>query len=112
MGSSRYLHPRTPGALLAPILGLLTAGEALVVQAIASNTYFHYNEVPTGTIGGGNQTFTLAANPNPDSSLEVYLNGMKQTLTTDYTVSGTTLTMVIAPDAGMTLTVNYIVSPV
>ncbi len=112
MGSSRFLHPVTPGFLLSEVQGLLTASETLVVQAIATGTYFHINEVPTGLINGSNTNYTLAANPNPDTSLEVYLNGVKLQVTTDYTLSGTTLTMLIAPETGMILQVNYIVSPV
>ncbi len=113
MSSSRFLNPVTPGGLLTIIQGLLTADEMLVVQSISTNQYFHLNEIPTGTKDGVNKTFTLAYAPNPTSSLEVYFNGQKVQLTTDYTVSGTTLTLVtFAPQSTDILTVNYIVSPI
>lgn len=112
MGTSRFLHPKSPGGLLSIVEGLLTANEALVVQAIEGGTYFHFGETPTGTIDGSNRTFTLSTNPNPDSSLEVYLNGQRLKLTEDYTLSGVILTMVIAPETDSILTVDYLVSPV
>jgi len=67
-----------------------------IVSALEDGTYFVENETPTGSINGSNTTFTLAGNPNPDSSLEVWVNGQKLKLTTDYSLSGDTLTMVRA----------------
>lgn len=108
MSSSRLLIPTTPGGLLSPSSGdELTPTEELTVQAIAGGTYFVENEIPTGTINGSNTAFTLAAAPSPTSSLEVFLQGQRQKLTTEWSVSGTTLTMVTAPETGQVLTVNY-----
>ncbi len=113
MAGSRFLNPSSPGFLLSPQTGdELTPDEELVVQAIAAGTYFVENGVPTGAINGSNVTFTLASAPSPTSSLEVYLNGQKLKLTTDYSVSGVTITMVTAPETGMVITVTYRVSPV
>lgn len=51
--------------------------------------------------GTGAQTaFTLSTNPGTVSNLEVFISGVRQTPTTDYTFSGTTLTFVSAPAAG------------
>ena len=61
--------------------------------AIEDGTYFVENEVPTGALNGSNKAFTLAGNPNPDTSLEVFINGQKLELTTDYALSGSALTM-------------------
>lgn len=74
-------------------------------------TYFVENEIPTGSINGANQTFTLAGNPNPDSSLEVFANGQKLALTEDYTLSGDTLSTVVAFPLGTILKVNYRIKP-
>lgn len=101
-----------PGFLLTALGGLLSADQQLVIQAINDGTYFHYQETPTGAIDDSNITFTLSANPNPNASLEVYLNGQLQTLTGDYTLSGTILTMVNAPLTDSILRVTYVVSPV
>lgn len=90
----------------------LTNAELAIIQAIAGGTYFVNNETPTGVIDGSNATFTLAFNPNPDSSLKVYLNGQRFKNTgEDYSLSGQTLTMVVAPDIGSILLVDYYVSP-
>lgn len=65
------------------------------------------NEVPAGTVDGTNKTFTLAASPNPSTSLHLFLNGVRQTPTTDYSISGSTITMVAAPGIGSTLLADY-----
>lgn len=71
---------------------------------------FRFNKTPTPATDGAQLIFTL-----PDSEvyvtglLEVFLDGLKQTLTTDYTeTSSTTFTMVAAPDANEVLRINYI----
>ena len=53
-------------------------------------------EVPTGLINSSNTVYTLTQTPIA-SSPSVYLNGLRQRVTTDYTISGTTLTFVVAP---------------
>lgn len=50
------------------------------------------NEVPAGVVNGTNQIFTLAAMPNPSSSLHLYLNGLRQSPGGDYVLVGTTIT--------------------
>lgn len=90
----------------------ITSDESLVLQAITDGTYFVENGAPTGAIDGANTAFTLASNPSPDSSLRVYLNGARLKVTTDYSLSGTTLTLVTAPPEGSILTVDYRFSPV
>lgn len=91
----------------------LDASQELVIQAFTANTYFVYDETPSGSINDSNVTFVLAHTPNPANSLELYLNG--QTLVAggaDFTLSGLTITMVNAPFTGDILTANYTVSPV
>lgn len=63
-------------------------------------------ETPSGTVNGSNVTFTLANTP-ATSSLKLTVNGLKKRLTTDYTISGTTITFVIAPASGSTLYAEY-----
>lgn len=51
--------------------------------------------------GTGAQTaFTLSSAPGTLGSLEVFISGVRQVPTTDYTVSGTTLTFTSAPALG------------
>lgn len=94
-------------------MGNISANESLVIAAITNGTYFTYNEVPSGTIDGANATFTLAGTPNPVGSLELRLNGqILQAGGNDYTLSGSTITMVNAPFVNDVLLATYVVSPV
>ena len=89
-----------------------TASDELVAQAITDGTYFAWNETPSGTINGSNPTFTLASSPTPAASLELRLNGVVQKSGSDFTLSGSTITMIVAPGVGDVLIASYIVSPV
>jgi len=53
-------------------------------------------ETPSGTINGSNTSFTLANTP-VTGSVHLYKNGQLLTPTTDYSISGSTITMVVAP---------------
>ena len=76
-------------------------------QAIDLDAFFVFQETPVVAINGSNKTFTLAYDPNLDASLEVFINGQRQTLTTDYSLSADTLTLVRAWRTGTELRVNY-----
>jgi hypothetical protein len=58
-----------------------------------------FAEIPGGTINSVNITFTLAFAPNPQQSLQLFLNGLLQELNTDYSItgSGATITFIAAP---------------
>lgn len=64
------------------------------------------NEVPTGSVNDVNTNFTLANTPIA-GSVKVFLNGLRMKPTTDYTVSGTTITFLIAPTTGDTILCDY-----
>jgi len=66
-------------------------------QDVAQGTSFPYQTL-SGT--GAQTAFTLSSAPGSLGSLEVYISGVRQTPTTDYTLSGTTLTFVAAPPLG------------
>jgi len=51
--------------------------------------------------------YTLKKIPNPATSLKVFRGGQKQQLTTDYTVSGKTLTLLVALVSGEILEVEH-----
>lgn len=96
-----------------PTQGGLTTNESSVLSAITDGTYFIYNETPSGSINDSNATFTLAGTPNPVGSLELRLNGqVLKAGGADFTLSGSTITMVNAPFTGDVLTASYTVSPV
>lgn len=64
------------------------------------------NEVPSGTVNGSNTSFTITTAP-VTGTLRVYINGVRQKVTDDYTLSGTTITFVTPPLTGDKLLVDY-----
>lgn len=74
----------------------------------AATTYTLYDsEVPAGAVNGVNVTYTLTNAPNPSTSLHLFWNGLRQTPTTDYSLAGNTITMVVAPAVGSTPLADY-----
>lgn len=76
-------------------------GRLLTDTSGGGSTNYSDGETPGGAINGSNVTFTLAHNPNPDLSLQLFKNG--QLLTAggeDYTLVGTTITLNTAPLPG------------
>ena len=57
-------------------------------------------ETPSGLINSSNQTFTLSHTPDSNSLL-LFLNGVYQAPVVDYTLSGSTITFVTAPDSSL-----------
>jgi hypothetical protein len=64
-------------------------------------------ETPSGTINGSNKVFTLANTPDDSANVAVHVDGLFQRTTTDYTISGTTITFVTAPALGQDVFVLY-----
>lgn len=65
------------------------------------------NEVPSGTVNGTNKNFLLSSTPLTPGTVIVYLNGIKQELTTDYTFATATISFVNAPVTGQSVSVVY-----
>ena len=63
-------------------------------------------EVPSGSINGSNQTFTLLYTPI-SGTLHLYLDGIFEIPTTHYTISTATISMIVAPAYGQTLYASY-----
>lgn len=63
-------------------------------------------ETPSGLVNDSNTVFTLASTPVV-GSVKVYHNGVRIKVTEDYTISGTTITFVIAPATGDNILVDY-----
>ena len=57
----------------------------------------------SGEIDGINTIFVLPHTPNPTASVILALGGLMQTVITDYTLSGATITFIIAPPIGSIL---------
>lgn len=94
---------------------LSSAGVATVNNTSGSGfvKYSNYiwNETPGGTINGSNTSFTLAHAPaNSGTALELTLNGVTLEPGTgnDYTISGSTITMLFAPVTGDKLRAYYL----
>lgn len=66
-----------------------------------------FQERPTGSVNGSNVTFTLANTPIRAASVKLYLDGLFQFQTEAYTLSGTTITMSVAPAFGQDVLVVY-----
>lgn len=64
-------------------------------------------ETPTGTQNGTNVTFSLAHTPLSGTE-SVFVNGLLQGYTDDYTISGNQITFTLAPLSGDKIRVNYI----
>jgi hypothetical protein len=65
-------------------------------------------ETPSGLVNGSNVTYTLGTTPIGNESVIVFLNGVAQYNTIDYTVSGTTVTFTDAPATGSSIFAYYL----
>ena len=68
---------------------------------------FIFNETPTGTINGTNKDFDLA-NPPLTGKLMVFLNGVLQAYTSDYTLLTSIIRFVSAPVPDDVITATYL----
>lgn len=85
---------------------------ATTVNTTAGTGFLKYGkiimgEVPTGAVNGANTVFVHANTPQ-NGAVGVYLNGMRQKLTTDFSIAAATITFVSAPLAGDLVTVDYV----
>lgn len=69
------------------------------LSTFVGGSAFVDGETPSGAIDDANDDFVLANTPIV-GSVKVYLNGIRLQVTTDYTISGTTITFVTPPTAG------------
>lgn len=67
---------------------------------------FQDDETPSGTVDGANADFTLTSTPIA-GSLKVYVGGSRQRETEDYTLSGNTITFIIAPETNSIILCDY-----
>lgn len=64
-------------------------------------------EAPTGAVNGSNRNYTLSFSPEPVTTFQLFLNGVLQLPSLNYTLSGTNISMNIAPTTGSTLYAMY-----
>ncbi len=88
---------------------LSKAAAAATYQPIGSyllSSNFVDNETPSGTVDGSNITFTIANTPVA-GTLHLLQNGVEIYAPANYSISGTTITMVTAPLTNAVLSINY-----
>jgi hypothetical protein len=83
------------------------AVKTYVDAQVTAHPSFADGETPTGLVNSANVTYTTANAPSPATSLAVYINGNRQLLTTHYSLSGSTITMVTAPTTGDNIRIDY-----
>ena len=89
-----------------------TAGQVLITDGAGNFTFADTVgavDPPNNytTLDGSTSTFTIASGHTADTLLVIY-NGSTLTPTTDYTVSGTTLTTTFTPIAGSDIVIRYL----
>lgn len=89
------------------VIAPLTGDSISCTYTTSSFVQYIPNEVPSGTINGTNLVFTLANTPRLGSQ-SVFLRGLSQRLTNDYTIAGLTITFITAPLTGDSIAVTYI----
>jgi hypothetical protein len=89
----------------------LQAQATITITVPGSNALplMSFGEIPSGTINGTNQVFTVANAPSPTASLALYRNGMLMQVGTDYTLSGASIAFLTAstPQTGDILQAWY-----
>lgn len=80
-----------------------------IAATIGAGINYADAETPLGTIDGLNAVFNLANTPNPADSLDLEVNGLGQTDTIDYNLSGSTITFVASaiPETSSILRASY-----
>ena len=90
-------------------ISVSTIGSTITITGTASpyTPPTEVQEAPSGLVNSSNVTFTLANTPVSNVSVKLYLNGIFQRQGTNYTISGATITMAVAPTTGQQLDANY-----
>lgn len=78
-----------------------------VTSDVVVNADYVVRETPSGTVNGTNTSFTMGNTPIVGSET-LFMNGLLQDLTNDYTISGSVITFVAAPVSGDKIRVNYL----
>lgn len=99
--------PAVPGGgAVSQVWTALGNAAGATFQSAGASGGFVVGETPSGTVDGANKAYTLAHTP-VTGSVVVYQNGARLKLTTDYTLSGSTVTFVVAPVANDILLADY-----
>lgn len=98
----------TSGAFATTLTTTATTNVTLpTTGTLLTSANFVFGEVPSGTVNSSNTAFTLANTPT-SGTVQFYINGLRQKLITDYTISGSTITTTVAPTTGDLLLTDYL----
>lgn len=114
---SKIVLSVTPAGSTTPAVGMTldSVGAVFTGTLAASNLSgtntgdeSHVKEIPTGLVNGTNTTFTLSGVPAANS-LKLFMNGLFQGegIGKDYTLSGSTISMLVTPQTGDILWASY-----
>lgn len=84
----------------------VTGGLPVWAAATGGGGTYTANETPSGSVNSSNTSYTLAHTP-VSGTVSVYLNGLYQVPSVDYTISSGTITYSSAPFTGDSLRVIY-----
>ena len=87
---------------------LSIASEVLDVPSATTSQKGVIKYPQTETFSGDGATTSFNLTSTPGNYLAVYLGGLRQTVTDDYTVTGTQITFLSAPLSGQKIVVDYI----
>lgn len=104
IGSTVYVQCLSPNQVIGDSTELSVVIAAPVKPYAPPSTAI--TETPVGTINGTNTAFTLSHTPIT-GTLHLYKNGSLLIPGTDYTQTGTAITMAVAPSLGATLYASY-----
>lgn len=99
----------TPTTLSGDVASVSDSGVVSLASGVVKATNYVVREAPTGAVNGTNTTYTLANAPVAGTE-QVYLNGILQEPGSgnDYTISGSTITYLTAPESGDRIRVTYL----
>lgn len=83
------------------------AQQSQTIERARNETPRLLEEVPIGKRDSQNRAFELTYAPHPPASLDLYLNGVRQTATEGYTLNGRVITFRVAPTQQDELTARY-----
>ena len=115
-GTTHYSHVHTPLVTRHNDLAVIQGGNSTERYHLTLSQYnavstigTQVQEIPTGTIDGSNTTFTLVFTPISNALVSLHLDGLLllQGIGLDYTISGSTITMITVPQLGQVLYAIY-----
>lgn len=116
MARTESILTDTEIALLAALDALTVSGALQAIRKSSSTTFVNvdlavgatrvFDETPTGAVDGANDTFTLANTPTA-GTVRVYEGGLRKLETTDWSISGDTITFTYNPPNGSYIRVDY-----